>query len=133
MALARNPQQKVRRSLAGLSRYPAAGVVPLFGSAILMGAARTAIWTFGVDILREELQFSHQRIGLAWLVLGVTALVGVAAGAGTDRFGIAVIHRLSLVLMGLGIASLATGLSASVLPFVAMGVFGAGYITWSGT
>ena len=104
------------------------GLIPLFGAAVLMGASSTAIWTFGADILREEMQFSDHRIALAWLVLGATGLVGVATGAGTDRFGIAAFHRLSLIMMGLGLASLAAGSWAPVLPFLAMGVFGAGYI-----
>lgn len=108
------------------------GLMPLFSAAVLMGGASTAIWTFGADILREELQFSDHRIALAWLVLGATGLVGVLTGAGTDRFGIGAIHRLSLIMMALGLVGLAAGSWASVLPFIAMGVFGAGYMISSG-
>lgn len=109
-------------------RIRRSGLGPLFAAAALMGASSTAIWTFGADILREELQFSDQRIALAWLVLGAAGLIGVVTGAGTDRFGIAPVHRLSLALMGLGLLALAAGGWAAALPFAAMGVFGAGYI-----
>ena len=108
------------------------GLLSLGVAAALMGAASTAIWTFGADILREQLHFSDQRIALAWLVLGTTGLVSVVTGAATDRFGIAAVNRVSLVLMGLGLVSLAAGSWTSVLAFAAMGVFGAGYIVSCG-
>ncbi|TJZ89951.1 MFS transporter [Paracoccus gahaiensis] len=108
------------------------GLFSLCVAAAMMGAASTAIWTFGADILREQLHFSDQQIALAWLALGTTGLVSVMTGTATDRFGIAVVNRMSLVLMGLGLVSLAAGSWMSVLAFAAMGLFGAGYIVSCG-
>ncbi|CAM3471015.1 MFS transporter [Paracoccus nototheniae] len=124
-------EESAKRSPGSFDMRPR-GLLSLCFAAALMGAASTAIWTFGADILREQLHFSDQRIALAWLVLGTAGLVSVMTGAATDRFGIAAVNRLSLVLMGLGLVSLAAGSWASVLAFAAMGMFGAGYIVSCG-
>lgn len=104
------------------------GLLSLCLAAALMGGASTVVWTFGADILREQLRFSDQLIALTWLVLGTAGLVSVITGVATDRFGIAAVNRLSLVLMGLGFLSLAAASWAAGLAFAAMGIFGAGYI-----
>lgn len=104
------------------------GLLSLGLAAALMGAASTVFWTFGADILREELRFSDQLVALAWLVLGAAGLVSVITGAATDRFGIASVNRIALVLMGLALMSLAAASWASGMAFLAMGIFGAGYI-----
>lgn len=109
------------------------GLAPLGLAAFVMGGASTAIWTFGADILREDLGFPDNRIALAWIVLGGAGLAGIVTGVGTDRLGIARMHRLSLALMALAISGLAVAGAATVLPYVAMGLFGAGYIISSGT
>lgn len=102
-------------------------------AAVGMGAASTAIWTFGADILRDEFGFPDRRIALAWIVLGAAGLAGVVTGIATDRLGVVRVHRLSLALMALSITALAVGGAAAVLPYLAMGLFGAGYIISSGT
>jgi len=118
--------------LAGCLSMRVPGLAPLCIAAAIMGAASTAIWTFGADILREQLGFSDRRIAAAWIVLGATGLAGVATGLGTDRFGIAAVHRMSLALMGVALGCLAVAQCAAFLPFAAMGLFGTGYIVSSG-
>lgn len=110
---------------SGMRRH---GLLSLCLAAAFMGAASTVVWTFGADILREQLHFTDQLIALAWLVLGAAGLVSVITGVATDRFGIAVVNRMSLVLMGLGFLSLAAASWAAGLAFAGMGIFGAGYI-----
>ncbi|WP_410216437.1 MFS transporter [Paracoccus sp. (in: a-proteobacteria)] len=118
-------------SAAGHSfRQP--GLVPLCMAATLMGAASTALWTFGADILREEMAFTDRRIAVAWIVLGATGLAGVVTGHGTERFGIPAVHRMSLAMMGVALLSLTVASWATFMPFAAMGLFGAGYIISSG-
>lgn len=109
------------------------GLVPLGLAALAMGGASTAIWTFGADILREELGFAGNRIALAWIVLGAAGLAGLVTGVATDRLGLAHVHRLSLALMAVAVICLAAGGAAAILPYFAMGLFGAGYIISSGT
>ena len=108
------------------------GLAALSIAAALMGAASTAIWTFGADILREDLQFDDEGIAFAWLVMGAAGLLGVATGPGANRFGIAAVHRSSLALMALAMLALAAAPVAEMLPHVAMGLFGAGYIVSCG-
>ena len=116
----RAPTQGARQPWPG-------GLAGLSNAAALMGAASTAIWTFGADILRQEPGFDDRRIAVAWLVLGGAGLLGVATAPGANRLGIAAIHRIALALMTLAMAAL-----AGALPHAAMGLFGAGYIVSCG-
>lgn len=126
------PGEETAKPSPGSFNVRPRALLSLCVAAAFMGAASTAIWTFGAEILREQLHFSDQRIALAWLVLGTTGLVSVMTGVATDRFGIAAVNRMSLVLMGLGFVSLAAGSWTSILAFAAMGIFGAGYIVSCG-
>lgn len=101
-------------------------------SAVLMGAASTAVWTFGATILRETARFSDTRIASAWLVLGTVGLLGGVTGLLVDRFGIMQVHRLSLALMAGSMVALIGAPSAAVLGYIAAAMFGLGYIVSSG-
>ncbi|MGP9806359.1 MFS transporter [Paracoccus sp. NSM] len=116
----------------GKARAWPRGLVALSIAAALMGVASTAIWTFGADILRQDLDFDDERIALAWLIMGAGGLLSVATGPGANRFGLAAIHRVSLTLMALSMAALAAAPLAELLPHAAMGLFGAGYIVSCG-
>ena len=82
------------------------GVGGLCASAFLMGAASTAIWTFGANIMRNDLGFADGRIALAWSVLGAAGLVGAGSGVLTLRFGIGPVHRFALLGMALALIGL---------------------------
>lgn len=104
----------------------------LCASAFLMGASSTANWTFGADIMRDELGFSEGRIALAWIVVGVSGIAGSATGILTYRFGIGPVHRTALFAMALGCLGLAAATMAPAVAYVAMGLFGAAYIVSTG-
>lgn len=109
------------------------GLAMLCTSAFAMGLSSTAIWTFGADSLRGEFGFTDTGIAWAWIALGVAGISGSLTGVLIDRYGMATIHRLSLLVIALAILTLAaTGFSAAY-GYAAMSVFGAAYIVSSGT
>jgi len=108
------------------------GLAGLCAAAFLMGASSTAIWTFGADLLRSELQFSEARIALAWVALGLGGLAGGLTGAFAARLGLGVLHRLALSGMVLCYLMVMAAPAAPWLAFVAMALFGTAYIVSSG-
>lgn len=98
----------------------------LMVASLLMGAASTALWSFGSEIVAQRLGWQSAGAGLLWVVIGAAGIAGAGAGALVARLGIDWAHRLCLaalaaaiVLVGMG------GVPALVL-------LGAAYITLSG-
>jgi predicted MFS family arabinose efflux permease len=108
------------------------GVGGLCASAFLMGAASTAIWTFGADIMRGDLGFSDGWIALAWSVLGAAGILGAGTGLLTLRFGIGPVHRFALLAMAVALIGLTAATYAPMMAFGVMGLFGVAYIVSSG-
>jgi predicted MFS family arabinose efflux permease len=121
--------QAARFSLSE-SRRPGAGALCV--SALLAGVASAAIWTFGANILREELHFTEVQIAVAWMMLGTGGIAGAVTGVLTARLGIARIHRFAIGGMALSLISLALASQASGIGFVVMIMFGFTYIVSSG-
>ncbi|MBB4005166.1 MFS transporter [Aurantimonas endophytica] len=115
-----------------LKRLTRRGVGGLCAGAFLMGAASTAIWTFGANILRDELGFSDGGIALAWSVLGAAGIAGAATGILTVRFGIGQVHRLAVFAMVVALTGLVGAGHAPAVAFAVMGLFGVAYIVSSG-
>ncbi|WP_157666661.1 MFS transporter [Bordetella genomosp. 13] len=118
-----------RLSARGMARAGAAG---LCASAFLMGAASTAIWTFGANLMREELGMQDGAIALGWIVLGAAGLAGMGTGLLSARYGIGTVHRAAVFAMALAIAGLAAAPLAPMLAYAVMGLFGVAYIVSSG-
>ncbi len=118
-----------RLSIKTLARPGAGG---LCASAFLVGAATTAIWTFGATIMRDELGFTDGRIALCWIILGAAGLLGGGTGLLTLRFGIGPVHRLALLVMALALIGLAAANLAPTIAFAVMGLFGVAYIVSTG-
>jgi len=108
------------------------GLGGLCAAAFLMGASSTSVWTFGAEMLRNELSFSPTGIAIAWITLGLGGLAGAATGILVARFGVGRIHRLALLGMALCYGMLAAATEAPSLAFAAMALFGATYIISSG-
>jgi predicted MFS family arabinose efflux permease len=108
------------------------GVGGLCVSAFLMGAASTAIWTFGATVMRNDLGFADGRVALAWSILGAAGIVGAGTGILTLRFGIGPVHRVALLVMALALIGLAAAALAPIMAFAVMGLFGVAYIVSSG-
>ncbi|MFC3123770.1 MFS transporter [Pseudoroseomonas globiformis] len=115
--------------LADLARPGALG---LCASGWLMGAASTAIWTFGANIMREELGAGEGRIALAWIVLGLAGIAGAATGLLTTRFGTGAVHRAALLAMAAALIGFAAAKLAPAATLPVMALFGLAYIVSSG-
>lgn len=108
------------------------GFLTLCVSAFLMGLSSTAIWTFGADILRAKAGFSDAHIAWIWVTLGFFGIAGALTGILTERFGIRMIHALSLSGMALATAGLEMASVSVIYGFIAVGIYGAAYIISSG-
>ena len=108
------------------------GLLPLGISALLAGAASTAIWTFGADLLRRDSGFDDRGIAMAWMTLGLGGLAGMGTGRLTGRFGLPLVHRCAIAGMALAVAGLALAGQAPAFGFPVMAGFGLAYIVSSG-
>jgi predicted MFS family arabinose efflux permease len=109
------------------------GLPALIASALLVGVASTAIWTFGANIMRADLSFSEGEISMAWVLLGTFGFVGLKTGALTERFGLRTVHCASVASMALAILLLAAADTHALLAYGAMGIFGTSYIIATGS
>lgn len=101
-------------------------------STVLMGAASTAIWTFGAAIMRDALGMGSTQVAMAWTVLGTGGLAGIGTGVLTSRYGTGLVHRGALFAMAVAITFVAMSSRAPVGAFPAMAIFGASYIVSTG-
>lgn len=104
----------------------------LIAASFLTGAASTALWSFGGQLVALRLDWSGPRAGLLWIAIGAAGIAGAGAGAGIARFGIDRVHRVFLTALAAGI--LLVGLEGTS-PALTLGgglLFGAAYITLTG-
>ena len=126
-------------ALPSASSAPKAGGVPrqtgavkrLIASSFLMGAASTAMWSFGGQLVAEQMAWGPKGVGMLWTCIGVGGVAGAWAGTLVKRFGLESIHRTFLGLMSATI--LATGAGIGAIPALLGGVlFGAAYVMLTG-
>lgn len=100
-------------------------------AAFLMGAASTAVWSFGGQLTEIALGWNNRLNGILWIVIGSVGLFGALAGRLIERFGLDTIHRVCLGLMAIAILCVAMPLD-SAMAFVGGGLFGLAYICLTG-
>jgi len=100
--------------------------------AFISGSASAAWWSFGPEILRNDLHLDGHDSSLLWLISGGAGIAGALTGLARRWLSMAQIYRLSQVAMALPLLLLASlnGFSWWLFPAVALG--GAGYVTLSG-
>jgi predicted MFS family arabinose efflux permease len=108
------------------------GLVPLGIAALLAGAASTAVWTFGADILRGDARLDDRGIAIAWIALGLGGVAGMGTGGLAGRFGLPLVHRWAVAGMAIAVAGLALAGEVPALAFPVMAGFGLAYIVSSG-
>ncbi len=107
-------------------------VVRLIIAAFLMGAASTALWSFGGQLANLHMGWKINDIGMLWVAIGSAGIFGAFAGAFVARFGLNRTHWMFLGLMSVGI--LAVGMTGAT-PFTTLvggALFGASYVMLTG-
>lgn len=104
----------------------------LIAAAFLTGAASTAIWSFGGQLVGLRLNWSGTGAGLLWTAIGAAGIVGAGAGHWIARFGIDRVHRVFLTAMAASV--LLVGIDGTSVPLALLGgaLFGVAYITITG-
>lgn len=117
----------------------AAGLPPLTGAlkrlivaSFLMGAASTAVWSFGAQLVKAQLGWGSIGAGLLWIAIGAAGIVGASAGALVQRFGMELVHWLFLGALSVGVLLVGSSATTPMLVLVGGLLFGASYITLTG-
>jgi predicted MFS family arabinose efflux permease len=109
-----------------------ANLLRLVGSSFLMGAASTALWSFGGEIATVRLDWSTQGIGLLWIAIGTAGIGGAAAGWLVARLGLNFVHRLFLGVLSAGIAMAGLSFTTPALTLIGGALFGMAYVMLTG-
>lgn len=118
----------------------ASGVIPpitgdvarLIMAAFLMGAASTALWSFGGQLATLRLDWGTSGIGALWVAIGAAGIAGAWAGALVARFGIDRVHWAFLATMALGILAVGSGFATPGTTILGGALFGAAYVMLTG-
>ncbi|CAN5128970.1 MFS transporter [soil metagenome] len=105
---------------------------PLFAAAILLGVSSAAYWTFSRDLVSSLGGLSESGSTLFWIVIGVSGLLGGAAGDMVRRLGLKMALRISLLSMAASIALLATAPGVTAFTYLSAATFGPAYIMLTG-
>ncbi|SEB05070.1 MFS transporter [Rubrimonas cliftonensis] len=109
-----------------------AAVLRLIGACFLMGAASTAVWSFGGQLVALRPGWDSAGTGLLWSVIGAGGIAGAWAGALVARFGLDDVHRAFLGLMAAGAVAVGSGFASPPLVLAGGALFGAAYVMLTG-
>ncbi len=103
-------------------------------AALVVGAGSALIWTFGPLIATRTGPVAEGRVGWLWIALGLGGLAGPVTGLLVERLGL--LHAWTLCACVLAASDLvlvgAIGTQTGWAAYVAVAVFGAGYMCLSG-
>jgi predicted MFS family arabinose efflux permease len=97
-----------------------------------MGFASAAYWTFSRDLVVRAGSLDETGSTVFWVVIGVSGIMGGAAGDLVSRFGLAKALRGSLLVMAAAIGLLGVAPDYTPAVFASAALFGASYIALSG-
>ena len=132
------PPGPVRRADAGtvhglLPRpFLPSGAARLIVASALTGAASSAVWTFGRDVLTSSGGMSESGSSIAWVFLGAFGVLGAAAGTLVRRFGIRASWTTTMLALGSATALIALCPGSLAVACLASAAFGAAYIAVTG-
>ncbi|WP_045393567.1 MFS transporter [Falsirhodobacter sp. alg1] len=107
-------------------------VLRLIAACFLMGAASTAIWSFGGQLVAQSLGWVPVGTGILWSLIGAGGVAGAWAGTLVSRFGLGRVHWVFLALMAGAILAVGSGFATPVLVLIGGTVFGAAYVMLTG-
>ncbi|PTR32346.1 putative MFS family arabinose efflux permease [Rhodococcus sp. OK519] len=108
------------------------GALRLFGAAAVVGAASSATWTFGQELLDTVGGHSQALSTTAWIILGACGLSGAAAAELTRRVGLRRAWTISMSAMCGATAALAAAPQQAAVAVGGSAAFGAVYIALTG-
>ena len=106
--------------------------LPLFSASVGLGLASAAYWTFSRDLVVQAGDLGRIGSTTFWVVLGVSGLLGGAAGDLVDRFGLSLVLRGALLAMAISIGMLAVAPGRLFIVYPSAALFGATYIMLTG-
>ena len=107
-------------------------VMRLISASFLMGAASTALWSFGGQLVSQQLGWGPTGTGLLWTCIGAGGIVGAWAGALIGRFGLDRVHWTFLGLMAASILAVGSGIATPAFALIGGALFGAAYVMLTG-
>ncbi|WP_111430090.1 MFS transporter [Rhodobacteraceae bacterium DSL-40] len=107
-------------------------VMRLISASFLMGAASTALWSFGGQLVSQQPGWGPAGTGLLWTCIGAGGIAGAWAGTLIGRFGLDPVHWTFLGLMAAGILAVGSGIVPPALALTGGALFGAAYVMLTG-
>lgn len=107
-------------------------VLRLIAASFLMGAASTALWSFGGQLVSQHLGWGPTGTGTLWICIGAGGIAGAWAGTLVNRFGLDRVHWTFLGLMAGSILTVGSGIGAPTLALIGGALFGAAYVILTG-
>ncbi len=107
-------------------------VVRLISASFLMGAASTALWSFGGQLVSQQLGWGPTGTGILWTCIGAGGIAGAWAGTLIGRFGLDPVHWTFLGLMAASILAVGLGIAPPALALIGGALFGAAYVMLTG-
>lgn len=104
----------------------------LIAAAFLTGAASTAIWSFGAQLVALRLDWSSTGAGLLWIAIGAAGVAGAGAGNLIARFGMDRVHHVFMAAMAAGILMIGVAGTSAALTLGGGVLFGVAYIMLTG-
>lgn len=104
----------------------------MLGAAAVVGAATAAVWTFGQELLVTVGGHDRTLATTAWIVLGVSGLLGAVSGELVRRVGLQRAWTMSTAAVCAATALLAAASRQPAVAVAASALFGAVYIAVTG-
>ncbi|MGV0876519.1 MFS transporter [Martelella sp. FLE1502] len=125
------PGARKGRGVGGLPPMTGA-VLRLVLAAFLMGAASTALWSFGGELVSQRLNWGLTGAAALWSAIGAGGVTGALAGHLVARFGLDRVHRAFLWLMAGGVIAAGSNVAGPAFALIGGALFGAAYMMLTG-
>lgn len=109
-----------------------AGSARLHVAAALMGAASSAIWTFGRDVIETVGGLDADQSTVAWIMLGAAGLIGALAGDAIAAIGLRRSWLMAMLVLATATWAVVVASGSPLQVGALFAAFGAAYIALTG-